>query len=370
MIITTLLATTRRLSIAVLLIACLPLAAAPRQANEAIDAGTLTIGVKVAPPFVIERDGEYSGLSVDLWREIARERGWQYEFREYGLDALLDAVAAGEVDAGLGAITATARRERRLDFSHPITSSGLAVAVQSSDSAGWLAVARAFFSLDFLKVLLALALLLLAVGVLAWLFERRRNADQFGGKPAQGIGSGFWWAAVTMTTVGYGDKAPQTLAGRVIGVLWMFAALIIASTFTAAITSALTVGQLSSRIRNADDLAGVRVASLADTTSAQWLAGRGIEFRSRDDIGAALAGLAKGNSDAVVYDAPLLKWTIARDYGDRLEVLPFKLERQDYAYALPPESPLREPLNASLLERINAPDWRDRVDRYLGTGDD
>jgi len=33
-----------------------------------------------------------------------------------------------------------------------------------------------------------------------WIFERKRNPEQFGGTPAQGIGSSFWWAAVTMTT--------------------------------------------------------------------------------------------------------------------------------------------------------------------------
>ena len=327
---------------------------------------TLVVGVKVAPPFVIEQADGYSGLAIDVWREIAAERGWTFRYQRYDLQGLLDAVQHGQADVGIGAITATAQREQVMDFSHPITSSGLGVAVPKQQSAGWLAVARSFVSLAFLKVVGALALLLLVVGILTWLFERKRNAAQFGGKPVHGIGSGFWWAAVTMTTVGYGDKAPITPGGRVLGLLWMFAALIVASVFTASITSALTVGQLTSRIQGVDDLAGIRIETMAGTTSAQWLDGANLDFRETPDLTAALDALASGKTDAVVYDAPLLQWTINQHYRNRLEVLPFTLERQDYAYALPTGSPLREPLNASLLERVNSAEWRIRVSHYLG----
>lgn len=327
---------------------------------------TLVVGVKVAPPFVIEKADGYSGLAIDVWSDIAKERGWTFRYQRYDLQGLLDAVEKGQVDVGIGAITATAQREQIMDFSHPITSSGIGVAVPKQQSAGWLAVARSFFSLAFLKVVGGLVLLLLAVGFLTWLFERKRNAEQFGGKAAHGIGAGFWWAAVTMTTVGYGDKAPITLGGRLLGLLWMFTALIVASVFTASITSALTVGQLTARIQSVDDLAGIRIDTMSGTTSAQWLAGANLEFREIPDLDAALDALAAGESDAVVYDAPILQWTINQRYRNRLEVLPFTLERQDYAYALPTGSPLREPLNASLLERVNSPDWRIRVSHYLG----
>jgi ABC-type amino acid transport substrate-binding protein len=70
----------------------------------------------------------------------------------------------------------------------------------------------------------------------------------------------------------------------------------------------------------------------------------------------------------VVYDAPLLKWQIQQHYQGRLQVLPFTLERQDYAFALPTDSPLREPINTSLLRRINAPDWKTLLDKYMGDG--
>lgn len=48
----------------------------------------------------------------------------------------------------------------------------------------------------------------------------------YGGRPIKGLGQAVWWAAVTMTTVGYGDKAPKTLGGRVVAVAWMLASIV------------------------------------------------------------------------------------------------------------------------------------------------
>lgn len=327
---------------------------------------TLVVGVKIAPPFVTRNGEHYDGLAVHLWQEVASDHGWHYVYRPYALDDLLDAVAAGKVDVGLGAITATAKREQRMDFAHTITSSGLGVAVRDQDRAGWVAVARALLSPAFLSVISALALLLFVVGFAAWLLERKRNVEQFGEGRARGIFSGFWWALVTMTTVGYGDVAPRTVPGRLLAMVWMLSALLITSFFTASITSALTVGQLSSRIRNADDLARVNVCSVPHSTSAQWLARRRIDFDGLPTLDAALQELARGGCDAVVYDKPLLHWQIGRHFHGKLSVLPLTLARQDYAFVLPHGSPLREAIDTSLLQRINAPDWSRRVERYLG----
>jgi voltage-gated potassium channel len=47
----------------------------------------------------------------------------------------------------------------------------------------------------------------------------------------------FWWAIVTMTTVGYGDYSPETPAGRFVAVLIMFAGISLVSLLTATISS-------------------------------------------------------------------------------------------------------------------------------------
>ncbi len=326
----------------------------------------LIVGVKVAPPFVIEDHGHYSGLAIDLWQETAADHGWKYVYKPYDLEGLLDAVSASKVDVGIGAITATAAREKRMDFAHPITSSGLGVAVRGGQTAGWLAVVRALVSPAFLKVIATLALLLFVVGFLVWMLEHERNPEQFGGTRRQGIFSGFWWAMVTMTTVGYGDTAPRTVGGRIIGLVWMLAALVVVSFFTASITSALTVGQLSDRVRSAADLGGMRVASVPASTSAAWLERQKFGYSKATDVDAALADLAAGRVDAVVYDEPLLRWNIQQHFRGKLKVLPLLLERQDYAFALPTGSRLREPIDTSMLQRINAPDWPERLKKAFG----
>jgi voltage-gated potassium channel Kch len=53
------------------------------------------------------------------------------------------------------------------------------------------------------------------------------------------VGVGIWWALQTVTTVGYGDVVPTTLAGRTIGGLVMVIGIAFISFVTAGVTSAL-----------------------------------------------------------------------------------------------------------------------------------
>ena len=53
----------------------------------------------------------------------------------------------------------------------------------------------------------------------------------------QSIGSGLWWAVQTVTTVGYGDHVPTTVAGRLVAALVMLLGIGFVTVITAAITS-------------------------------------------------------------------------------------------------------------------------------------
>jgi voltage-gated potassium channel len=65
---------------------------------------------------------------------------------------------------------------------------------------------------SLLSVLLGFAIVLLTAASFAYLFEREANPTIFGSIPAA-----LWWAIVTLTTTGYGDVVPTTVAGRVLG---------------------------------------------------------------------------------------------------------------------------------------------------------
>lgn len=330
-------------------------------------ASPLRVGTKSTPPFAMERDdGTWTGISVELWRALASKLGLRYDLRVYDdLQALLGAVERREIDLAIGAVTVNGEREARMDFSHPMYSTGLTIAVMPRSGGGVMAVVRAVLSWELLGVVALLLALLAGVGALVWLVERRRNPAQFDAGALRGIGAGIWWSATTMTTVGYGDKAPVTLLGRALGLVWMFGGILMISTFTAAIASALTVNRLESAIRGPDDLARVRTATVAGSTSAAYLERRDIAFRPVASPLEGLRAVARGEVDAMVYDAPVLQYLVKEELDESVLILPSTFERQDYSFALPSLSPLREELNRALLDELRTESWRDILARYV-----
>lgn len=323
----------------------------------------LQVGIKEAPPFVMKAaDGTWTGISIELWRQVAAELGVRYDFQEHNLEGLLTALEEGAVDAGVGALTVTHDREARMDFSHPFYTTGFGIAVEPLGEPGWDATVKRLVSWGFLGSLGLLVLVLLVVGALVWLVERRANPD-FGG--GDGLWSGFWWAAVTMTTVGYGDKAPKTVPGRILGLVWMFTAIVLIGTFIANMSSALTVSQLQTPIRSPEDLGNATVATVERSASEAFLRERRIPFRYAEDLQAALAQVAAGDIDAAVYDAPLMRYLATHGFQDQVDILPQTFGRQDYSIALPTGSPYREDINRILLDDETKALLQDLLFEYL-----
>ena len=360
-----------RLCLCILILQLCPVAIAQETPEAAQEKSlpTLKVGTKEAPPFaMLGEDGKWAGLSIGLWDRIAEELKREYEFVSYdSVEALLEACEKGEVDVAMAAVTVTAEREKTVDFSHPYYNSGLAIVISKENTEGFWGLFRALTSPTFLATIGTLLALLFVTGALIWWVEHKHNPEQFEKDTVRGVGSGFWWSAVTMTTVGYGDKAPKSPWGRAIAIVWMFAALIITAVFTAQLASSLTADRISGPVSGVSDLGQARVGVIENAASNAYFSRQRIPMRMYEDVKQGLEALEVGRIDAFVHDEPIVRFTIRQNPDRDLHVLPPVFERQDYGIVIPEDSPLREPINRALLGILNSDDWIVLRAQYFGT---
>jgi ABC-type amino acid transport substrate-binding protein len=335
----------------------------------------LLVGTMDKPPFALKTaDGSWGGLSIGLLDMIARDLGLEYELVEYDSFAeILEAVENGKLDV-VTALAVTAPRETIVDFSHPFLSTGSAIAVPVPVSGPGLFhftghFVDRFVSLDFLVVIAMLILLSLAAGALVWLFERRIGNVMFSGKGVNGLWQGLWWAMVTMTTVGYGDKAPKTPGGRIVAIVWMFTSIFLVASFTAAITASLTVGELSGKVRGLSDLYHVRVGTVPHSAPWNFLIQRGFATRPFKNEKDGLQAMVDGKIDAFFQNEIILKHFLKSDFAGRIHVLPEIFDQYYVSFAFPQGSALRERFNRALIKIMDSDDYPQFKERYIGSGE-
>jgi voltage-gated potassium channel len=71
-------------------------------------------------------------------------------------------------------------------------------------------------------------LVTIVAGILMWFVDRQDFPN---------VWLGLWWAVQTVTTVGYGDVTPTTVAGRGVGTIVMLTGIAFVTVVTAAITA-------------------------------------------------------------------------------------------------------------------------------------
>jgi ABC-type amino acid transport substrate-binding protein len=332
-------------------------------ANDSI----LRVGYTSAPPFIIEDGENLEGINVWLWQQAAKELRLQYVLIPMEFSAMLRALETGEIDVCINPLTITGERSKKMEFTHTFYASNATIAVSELSSYKKLGqFVKGFVNLNFIKGFALLAAIIILFGFFGWIFERRENPGQFR-SGARGIWDGLWWSAVTLTTVGYGDKVPKTKMGKLAALALMFGGLLFISGLTASIASSLTVNQLSGDPDSFIEFKGRKVGSIKNAETSAFLRShffRNIELY--DNVSAGLSALKEHKIEAFIYDEPLLKYRIQQDTSlHNLSILPVEFDVQFYAFGMATDQLLLErSLSQKILEITETYQWQVLLTEY------
>lgn len=324
----------------------------------------LKVGLYDSPPFVMmDVNGSYTGLIVDIWEKIANDMNIDYVYETYNgsINGMVDELSQNKFDIILGSITINDTRMEKIDFSQPFYISDLSIASNLSKSSFWVIISN-IFSLTFLKYVLSLLIIIFIVGILIWIVEHKYNPD-FDKKISIGIYDAFYFATVVMSTVGFGDKSAKTKLGKLIVILWMLISLGITSVFIGNISSAITVDRLDNGLEDINKLRKTKIGSFLNTTAVDYLNSKNIKFIGYDNIEEALDDLERKNLETFVYDTPILKYYIKKN-NLKIHLSNITFDRQYYGIGMKCDKNIENNINKHLIKFLNSDLWDVTLAKY------
>lgn len=328
----------------------------------------LRVGVFEEPPYALKTaNGQWQGLSVELWREIAKRAQRDFELVEIPAENIPAAFEQGHIDVAVGDLPVDASLASQMDFSHPYINSHLGVIVTTRRwRTDWLLVAQDLLTWDIARAVLAIIGVMALSGISIWLVEHRHRNGDFGGSWLEGIGSGLWFSASTMTSTGYGDKTPVTLIGRAVAFFWMLVGAAILAGFIGVVASSVSDARSRAAIASVSDLLRLRVGAPEEGGIGETLRQAGGHCESYGSIEEGIADVAAGRIDAFIGDHLVLAYALRNSRSRNVHLQALPAYQLSIAFGFPNGSPLRHQTFIPLLESLSSPEWASALRFWLG----
>ncbi|KAI3948796.1 hypothetical protein MKX01_022210 [Papaver californicum] len=314
------------------------------------------------PDFVTEDQDthEMKGYCIDVFNAALSLIPYEvpYKFQVFGdgrlnpdYDELVKMVSDDVIDAAIGDITIVTNRTRFADFTQPYAANGLVIVVpiKNMKSSAWVYLKP--FTVEMWCVTAAFFLL---IGVVIWILEHRIN-DDFRGSPRRQVITMLLFSFSTLFKTNQEDTV-STL-GRMVMMVWLFLLMVITSSYTASLTSILTVQQLSSPITGIDSLItsnqpiGLPGGSFVHkylTDSLNIYEGRLVSLEDTDDYARALQrGPDDGGVAAIVDELPYVEEFLSHrtDFG----IAGHMFTKSGWGFAFKKGSPLAIDMSTAIL---------------------
>ncbi|XP_010522333.1 PREDICTED: glutamate receptor 3.7 [Tarenaya hassleriana] len=314
--------------------------------------------------FVTEqnRSHQIQGYCIDLFIEALKFIPYNvpYTFEAFGdghsnpnYNQIVQMVADDVYDAAVGDIAIVPSRMKWVDFSQPYTSMGLVVvvAVDEKKSDTWIFL-RPFTIWLWCVVVVSF----LVIGIVIWVLEHRVN-DAFRGPPKQQLATMILFSFSTLFKRNQ-EKTVSNLA-RLVMIVWLFLLMVLTSSYTANLTSILTVHQLPSPITGIGSLLinnlpiGYQNGTFTDqylTDSLGMARSRLVALGTPEDYERALrlGPRSIGGVAAIVDELPYVDVFLAERTGFKIVGEPFM--RRGWGFAFKRESPLAMDMSTAILK--------------------
>ncbi|GJU05553.1 glutamate receptor 2.9-like protein [Tanacetum coccineum] len=219
------------------------------------------IGVPDAPSFDrfvkvewVESTNEtkYSGLCIEVFKSVVvtleKEYNYTlpYEFVNHTgtYNDLVEQVSLKNYDAVVGDVTILANRSKYVDFTQPFTESGLSMVVPVKSEPDW---AWKFMKPFTPEMWLATFGILFYTMFVVWYMEHQVN-HEFRGPWKDQLGTALWF---TFSSLFFAHREKiRSNHSKVVVMIWLFVVFILSSSYTASLTSMLTVRMLEPTVRD------------------------------------------------------------------------------------------------------------------------
>ncbi len=328
----------------------------------------LTVGVLASPPFVIENDGVFTGLAIDLWEDLATKNNWQFTYQEYEtFRELIDAAAQGRIDLAISNITITQQRALTVDFTQPWFDGGMRLMVRSEQGTGLRSIVKGLAQAGFITAYAWIIFVIAFATILLTLFDRRFDKS-FPLRWRDGIAESFY-TVMSVVTSGRPPARKNLFGwlGRIWQALWLVCGVAVLAFVTSSVTSVMTTLAITNQINSVDDLGSNPVGVLAGTVEEDYAYNKGLVVRSFPNIVEATNSLINGRITAIIADGPVLEYYSYINSDLPVKVVGRLFERDKYGFALTPHSPFTRELTLAVLGAMDTGKVEELKTKYLGS---
>lgn len=267
-------------------------------------------------------------------------------------DDIISRISTNSLDAVVGDFAIVRNRTKIAEFTQPYIEAGLVIVapVRQATSSAW-----AFLKPFTLEMWCVTGALFIFVGVVVWILEHRTN-EEFRGSPRRQVLTIFWFSFSTMFFA-HRQNTVSAL-GRFVLIIWLFVVLIINSSYTASLTSILTVQQLATGITGLDNLvaSALPIGYQAGKFTRNYLidelnvaASRLVPLSTVQEYADALnRGPDDGGVAAIVDEMPCVEIFLSHHCNFRIVGQEFT--KEGWGFAFQRDSPLAADLSTAILQ--------------------